>query len=223
MDLVRLRLVLVAVLALLAGIGIGSHRGSGASAAAGPAPVDLIAGIPQRGLELGDPHAPVTLVEYADLQCPYCAYWSRATFPALVRDYVRPGKVKLVFRGLAFLGPDSREALEAALAASEQDRLWNVVERLYLVQRPENSGWVDERLLRAVGATVPGLDVDRMLAESGSAAGRAELLAAARHADAAGVRGTPAFELGRTGGRLRPFAAATLNPESFRPALDALL
>jgi protein-disulfide isomerase len=219
MDLVRLRLLVVAVLALVAGIGIGTHQAPRPAAAA---PGDLLDGIPQRGLELGDPDAPVTLVEYGDLQCPYCAYWSRTTFPVLVRDYVRPGRVKLVFRGLAFLGPDSREALQAALAASEQNRLWNVVERLYAVQGPENSGWVDERLLRAVGGSVPGLDVDRMLAESGSAAVGAAMLAAARSADAAGVRGTPSFELGRTGEPLRPFAAATLNPESFRPALDVL-
>src|SRR4051812_2823135 len=220
MDLARVRLLLVAVLALVAGAGIGARHAARPAAAA---PIDLIEGIPQHGLELGDPHAPVTLVEYGDLQCPYCAYWSRTTFPVLVRDYVRPGKVKLVFRGLAFLGPDSREALQAALAASAQNRLWNVVERLYAVQGPENSGWVDERLLRAVGGSVPGLDVDRMLSEAGAPAVGSAIAEAARDADAAGVRGTPSFELGRTGEPLRPFAAATLNPESFRPALDALL
>src|SRR5207248_5606750 len=149
-------------------IGIGTHHAVRPAAAAAPA--DLLDGIPQRGLDLGDPDAPVTLVEYADLQCPYCAYWSRTTFPVLVRDYVRPGKVKLVFRGLAFLGPDSREALQVALAASAQNRLWDMVERLYAVQGPENSGWVDERLLRAIGESVPGLDVERMLAESSSEA-----------------------------------------------------
>ena len=62
-------------------------------------------GIPQAGVVLGDPNAPVTLVEWADLQCPFCREWSTAAFPALVHDYVRTGKLQIVFRGLAFLGP----------------------------------------------------------------------------------------------------------------------
>jgi protein-disulfide isomerase len=221
MDLVRIRLLLVALLALAAGIGIGSHgHGSGSRAAA---PQDQLAGIPQHGLELGDPDAPVTLVEYGDLQCPYCAYWSRTTFPVLVRDYVRPGKIKLVFRGLAFLGSDSRKALEAADAAAAQNRLWNVVERLYAEQGPENSGWVTDGVLRSIGADVPGLDVERMLRDAGSPDVRATMIDAAHYADRANVRGTPSFELGRTARGVEPFTAASLDPEAFRPALDALL
>jgi len=219
MDVVRVRLLLVALLALAAGIGIGSHRGHGGTSPVAPA--DQLAGVPQHGLELGDPEAPVTLVEYGDLQCPYCAYWSRTTFPVLVRDYVRPGKVKLVFRGLAFLGPDSRRALEAADAAAAQDRLWNVVERLYTRQGPENSGWVTDDLLRSVGAEIEGLDVEQMLRDAGSPEVRATMIDAARRADGAHVRGTPSFELGRTAGTVEPFAPASLGPEAFRPALDA--
>ena len=82
----------------------------------------LLRGIPQQGTALGSPDAPVTLVEYADLQCPYCAQWARDAFPELVRDYVRTGRVRIVFRGLAFLGPDSDAALRAALAAGQQRR-----------------------------------------------------------------------------------------------------
>ena len=71
----------------------------------------MLAGIPQRGNVLGRQDAPVTLVEFADLQCPYCATWSNTAFPELVRDYVRPGKVRIVFAGLSFLGPDSERGL----------------------------------------------------------------------------------------------------------------
>jgi protein-disulfide isomerase len=221
-DLVRVRLLLVALLALAAGIGIGSHGGGRVGSSAAPQ-ADQLAGIPQHGLELGDPSAPVTLVEFGDLQCPYCAYWSRTTFPVLVRDYVRPGKLKLVFRGLAFLGPDSRKALEAADAAAAQNRLWNVVERLYAKQRSENSGWVTDDLLRSTGAEIDGLDVERMLREAGSPGVRATMIDSAHRADDAHVGGTPSFELGRSAGDVEPFTAASLNPEAFRPALDALL
>ena len=97
----------------------------------------------------------MTLVEYADFQCPYCASSARETFPTLVRDYVRTGRVKVVFRGIAMVGPDSLPPLQAAFAAARQDRLWNVTHLVYANQGAENSGWVTERLLRSIGEAVP--------------------------------------------------------------------
>src|SRR5438874_2165731 len=79
----------------------------------------------------------------------------------------------------------SREALAAVDAAAAQNRLWNLAERLYASQGPENSGWVTEPLLRSAAADVPGLDADRMLGEATSAGVRAAMVDAARHADAA--------------------------------------
>jgi len=73
----------------------------------------MLAGIPQRGNVLGSPKAPVTLVEYADLQCPYCATFAVDVLPYLLDDYVRTGKVKLEFRGMAgssVLNPRPRSA-----------------------------------------------------------------------------------------------------------------
>ena len=87
----------------------------------------------------GDPDAPVTLVEYVDLQCPYCAEWAVRTFPVLVSDYVRTGKLRIVFHGLAFIGPDSDTALRTALAAGREDRLWDVVAGFYVRQGAENT------------------------------------------------------------------------------------
>jgi protein-disulfide isomerase len=96
---------------------------------------------------LGSPDAPVTVVEYADLQCPFCAEWARRAFGEIVRDYVAPGRVRIEFRGLVFLGPDSEVALRTALAAGRQDRLWDVVHLLYANQGAENAGWVTQDLL----------------------------------------------------------------------------
>jgi protein-disulfide isomerase len=182
----------------------------------------MLDAVPQQGLALGRPDAPVTLVEYADLQCPYCATWSRQALPALVDEYVRPGKLRIVFRGLAFIGRDSETALRAALAASHQDRLWHVVERLYRQQGGENAGWV-AGAVDGLGSGIPGLDVDRLRAESGSPAVTHHIADAARRAQLAGIPGTPAFEVGATGGRMRRLEIGSLDAAAMRPSIDALL
>ena len=183
----------------------------------------LLADIPQDGIELGDADAPVTLVEFADLQCPFCAQYSVDVFPTLVEEYARPGEVKMVFRGLAFIGEDSEKALRAALAAGEQDRLWHVADLLYRNQGGENSGWVSDDVLRALGPSLPGLDVDAMLGATGSPAVEREITAAADAARTAQIRGTPGFLIGAAGAELEPLVLERLEADEFRAALDAAL
>jgi len=182
----------------------------------------LLVGIPQDGVALGNPKAPVTLVEFADLQCPFCAHFAGDPLRTVVDEYVRPGKVRLEFRGLAFLGPDSDKALRAALAAGEQDRLWDVVHELYAMQGHENSGWVSDTLLESLA--YPGFDVDRMLAETSSPAVDRELKSAADEAQRLDVNSTPTLFAGPTGGTLGRLAPATHeDPASIRAELDRLL
>jgi protein-disulfide isomerase len=224
----RRRHVLVAVAAaLLVGAGLigASHLSAEAEPPATPkaSAAPALQGIPQDGTVLGSPDAPVTLVEYADLQCPYCAQWALSTLPELVRDYVRSGKLRVEFRGLAFVGPDSDKALRAALAAGRQDRLWDVVELLYANQEAENSGWVDEDLLARIAGSVSDLDAQQFAADRGLPALGREMAKTRAHARAGGVRGTPAFELGRTGTRLRALEISSLGREQFKAAIDALL
>jgi protein-disulfide isomerase len=134
----------------------------------------------------------------------------------LVDEYVRTGKVRVVFRGLAFLGPDSERALRVTLAAGRQNRLWDVLEGLYHHQGAENSGWITEQVLKEVAGP-------RAVAQ-GSEPWVGRLLAlAARAAQAAGVTGTPAFQIGRTGGRLELVQPGSLGPEGLRPAIETAL
>ena len=183
----------------------------------------LLDGIPQDGTALGSADAPVTLVEYADLQCPYCAQWALGAFPALVEDYVRAGKLRIEFRGLAFIGPDSETALRTALAAGRQDRLWHVVELLYSNQGAENSGWVTEDLVAKLTGVVSALDPEQVSADRHSAAVDAGIARAQAQAQAADVRGTPSFELGRTGRPLHSLDVMSLEPAQFRDAVEAVL
>jgi protein-disulfide isomerase len=214
---------LAAALALTAG---GSKSGSPASAASlsGVSAVQqMLAGVPQHGQALGSPTAPVTLVEFADPQCPYCAQWAVDALPAIVRDYVRTGKVRVVFNGMDFVGADSETALRTALAAGRQNRFWNVLELLYENQGTENTGWVTDGFLRSIGSAVPGLDVQKMLDARSSAAVGHALAQANALASEAGVNSTPSFAVGKTGGALQLVEVRELTAAALKPSLDAAL
>ncbi|HET8651729.1 MAG TPA: DsbA family protein [Gaiellaceae bacterium] len=209
-------------------VGVSVMSGSDESSAPAPTTVldstettQLLQGIPQQGNALGRAGAPVTLVNYSDLQCPFCAEWSRRAFPDLVREYVRTGKVRVEFRGLAFLGPESDTGLRAALAAGEQGKLWHVVDLLFRNQGPENSGWLTDDTLRQVGASVDGLDVQQMLERRPAMTPKMQEAQAA--ATASGINGTPSFEVGPTGGRLQRVQITSLDAEGLRPAIESLL
>jgi protein-disulfide isomerase len=182
----------------------------------------LLAGIPQQGTTLGKASAPATLVEFADPQCPFCAEWSNDTFPTVVRRFVRPGKIRIEYQGLHFIGDDSEKALRAIQAAGLQNRLWNMTEELYKRQGSENTGWVTDDVLREAG-TAAGVDVDKMLADMDSARVTARIQAADALGNQLGVQGTPTFVLVKPPANPVPLNVASLEPEDFAAALsDAL-
>ena len=205
--------------------GAETPAATAADTPAGAAPAthapSLFAGIEQQGSALGSAKAPVTLVEYADLQCPYCAAWARDTLPRLVDVYVKTGKLRIVFQGMTFVGPDSDKALRTAIAAGEKNHFWDVVHGLYLNQGSENAGWVSDELVEEIAADA-GLDgalLDRRW-DKAVAAGVERM---SRAAQSAGVRSTPSFRVGATGGPLEPVQVSSLAPEGIIPAIDAVL
>jgi protein-disulfide isomerase len=218
---VAIALVVVVVLVLASSGGDdeepGAPTGGRASATRG-----ALEGIPQDGATLGAPEAPLTLREFADLQCPFCRDFAVKTFPSIVRDYVRTGKVRMVYHDLAFLGPDSEKAAHAAYAAGEQDRLWDFVERFFASQGEENSGYVTDAFLDRIFRSIEGLDVVKAKAAAARGAGREELAEAKRLADRYGIDGTPAFAAGPTGGRQELLGIDSLGYDVFRSELDRL-
>jgi protein-disulfide isomerase len=160
--------------------------------------------IPQDGVFLGDPDAPARLIEFADLQCPFCAEFANDELPGVIDSYVREGRVRLELRLLAFLGPDSVRARQVAHAAALQDRMWGFTDRFFRNQGPENSGYATDAFLQRLARQTSGLNAERLRADFGSEEAEALTRQAERMGRELDVPGTPAFYLVRGGGEPEP-------------------
>ncbi|MBL6278307.1 DsbA family protein [Micromonospora fiedleri] len=165
---------------------------------------------------LGEPDAPVVVIEYADFQCPFCGKHARETAPRLIREYVDQGLVRIEWRDLPYLGDESRAAAGAARAAAAQGRFWEFHDALYAKQRRVNSGTLNDAALRDIASQL-GLDLARFDADRASAVTREAIDRDQREAASMGLTGTPAFIVGDT-----PIIGAQPY-EAFKQAIDEQL
>jgi protein-disulfide isomerase len=182
--------------------------------------VQLFAGIPQEGNVLGDPRAPVTLIEFADLRCSHCKHFAEKSLPVIVDRYVRTGKVRVVFHNLPILGQGSVQAARMAEAVGLQGHEFEFVEAFF----QDASGPVTDDLLLRIAAEVPGVDASAALSRRTADDITASLAEARSAAERFSIRGTPSFLLGRTGAEphVVPGARAT-EPETLTGPIDELL
>jgi protein-disulfide isomerase len=149
------------------------------------------------GRVLGDENAPVTVVEYADFQCPVCKRAETSIISQLEKSYVQQGKVKIEFRMFPIIGQESFNAAQAAEAARDQGKFWEYHDALYNAQGVENSGTFSYESLVALAKQV-GLDVPEFEATLSSNKYLAAIQKEKDTADAAGVSSTPTFFIGDT-------------------------
>lgn len=158
--------------------------------------------IPERvatgeGRVLGDPDAPVTIIEYADFQCPVCKRAETDITSRIEREYVEQGLVQIEFRMFPFLGQESWDAAQAAEAAREQGKFWEYHDALFNAQGRENSGAFSyEKLVEIAGEI--GLDVAAFEETLTSNKYLDPVGDEADEARAAGVASTPTFFIGET-------------------------
>ena len=217
---VVIAVVLIVVVANNGSTGPSSPSTPGTSTAATPS--KSLAGIPQHGDALGNPSAPATLVVYEDPQCPFCRRWNAETLPTVLRDFVRTGRIALVYRGVVIIGPNSVQGLRAIYAAANQNKLWNVVDALYAHQGAENSGWITNGVILNA-AREAGANGKAIVAQMGSPEVTAVLTRAAKQAAADQVPGTPTFVLERPPALSQPVSPTGLDPASFVAALTTAL
>lgn len=169
---------------------------------------------------IGRDDAPVTIIEFTDLQCPYCARYASQTFPQLKREYVDTGKLRYTSRDLPL--PFHSFALPAAVAsrcAGEQGQFWEYREALFASQSllgTEPYG----RIASQLGLDAAQLEACRADGEQESNV-RADLAMATQY----GIRSTPTFVIGRVvNGEFQGEVVSGAQPyEFFKAKIDALL
>ncbi|MER7334671.1 MULTISPECIES: DsbA family protein [unclassified Micromonospora] len=214
--------LVIAVVAVLIVLGRPSSdttpaAPAGQAAGSGEERVNPFAGLARRTpgdpVALGGPDAPVVMLEYSDFQCPFCRRHARQVEPRLIREYVDKGLVRIEWRDLPYLGPESRDAAAAARAAGAQGRFWEYHDALYAEERRVNSGALGDDALRAAAREL-GLDLARFDADRASAVTAAAIDRDEQEATSMGITGTPAFIVGGT-----PIIGA--QPfEAFKQAID---
>jgi protein-disulfide isomerase len=187
----------------------------------------LLSGIPQSENVLGNPHAPVTIQYFGDLECPFCKQFTLTVFPTIVKKFVSTGKAKVEYLSLetATRNPSIFVTQQvAALAAGKQNKMWYFVELFYHEQGQEDSGYVSEKYLQGLAEQVPGLNLPNWTAARGASSLREQVLKQEQEANQAGFTGTPSFLLGKTGGKLETFSPSSLTEAGpFSSAIEAKL
>lgn len=207
-----------------AGSSTGIPASSARVAAIVSAVDSLIGGIPQSGSSLGSPEALVTVEYFGDLECPTCREFTLGALPALIRRYVRSGKLRIEYRSLQ-TATSAAETFKtqqvAALAAGRQDRMWTFLELFYSEQGEEGTSYVSDSYLMKLAKQVPGLDVSRWMADRKDPELAASLAVDARAAGSARLTSTPTFLIGRTAGALHHLEYDSLgDPSSFDAAIE---
>ena len=136
----------------------------------------------------GEKNAPVVIVEFSDYQCPFCQRFYQQTLGQIEQQYIKSGKVKLVYRDFPLdFHPNAQKAAEAAECAGEQNKYWEMHNKLF------ESGVEGGVATFKVYAKDLGLDTGKFdtCLDSGKTA--SEVKKDMQDGSAAGISGTPGF------------------------------
>ena len=141
---------------------------------------------------LGDPNAPITLIEFGDFQCHFCNVYFHNTEPALLENFVTPGKVNIIFKDYTIIGNDSVNAAHGAHCANEQTKYWEYHNILYNNWTGENNGWAGPQNLVKYADEIK-LDLELFIECMESQRYYEDINQSTKDAQALGLSGTPAF------------------------------
>ncbi|HEX4527520.1 MAG TPA: thioredoxin domain-containing protein [Gaiellaceae bacterium] len=232
--------VLVAVVAIVLGVVLSSNGGGGSSGGGsvvsasdmsglpkvgnanwsgqldGAADANaLFNGIPQTGLVLGKPTAPVEMEMFIDVQCPFCQDYEVNNLPTVVKDDIKSGKVQLHLQPWAFIGGAGSQSFSGRLgliAASFQNKGYEYAKVLYDNQGTEDTGWLTGRQMALIAASVNGLNLKKWQQSANGSAVKQIASRVDRLAAKAKVQGTPTVLVGCAGNTLQNVTSPQLEP-----------
>lgn len=144
---------------------------------------------------LGNADAPVTIFEFADFQCPFCARFHFQTAIQIRDQYVKTGKVKIIYRDFAFLGPESVEAALAARCAQDQGKFWEFHDALYDAEQKdgqEHNGNLKKELFQSIAGKL-GMNIQQWNGCYDARKYEARIMEEKANAALYGVNSTPSF------------------------------
>jgi protein-disulfide isomerase len=156
----------------------------------------MLAGIPQRGVTLGSPDAPVTLQMFTDLECPTVKRFVESYLPSIISDWVRTGTVKLEYRSLQTDTIDEGiffRQEEAARAAGRQNRMWNFALTFVRQQGQHFTQYANDAFLARIASQVPDLNIERWNRDREDPLLFEPIALGVHSAHARGLRYTPSF------------------------------
>ncbi|MEW2176108.1 DsbA family protein [Streptomyces sp. NPDC005406] len=163
-------------------------------------------------LALGRADAPVVLIEYADFKCGYCGKFARDTEPALVKEYVDTGTLRIEWRNFPIFGAESEAAARASWAAGQQDRFWEFHRAAY-AEGAKEKGFGKARL-KALARQAGVPDLDRFVRDTDGTAAAAAVSKDQEQGYGIGATSTPSFLVNG-----RPIAGAQ-PAETFTRAIE---
>lgn len=165
---------------------------------------------------LGDKNAKVSIIEYADFQCPFCGRHHAQVAPGIVDEYVKTGKASYVFKHLAFLGSESVYAAVASECAADQGKFWEFHDYLFEHQKGENEGAFTKDNLIGFGKGL-GLEMTQFEKCVRGDETIARVQTDSQEAQKFGVSSTPTFFVNG-----KPLVGLT-SPDEFKTAIEQAL
>jgi protein-disulfide isomerase len=175
----------------------------------------LLSGIPQSGVTLGSPSAPVTVTEFGDLQCPICRDFALGSEGQLISNEVKTGKVKLVYKSLETATGNSPDPSifgtqqASAYAAGAQAKAWNYILVFYHSQGQEGTAYVNQSFLNGIAKSIPGLNFATWKSAAGNPTYTAQVQSDQQAAAGRGFNSTPTIVVTGPKGSAQPIVGDT--------------
>ena len=112
---------------------------------------------------LGNPDAPITILDFSDFQCPNCGRYVKNTEPILNETYIQTGKASLVYKYFPVVGFDSMNPALAGQCSQEQGKFWQFHQLLFANQKPIDSGWVSKDNLKNFASQISRIRFTKIL------------------------------------------------------------